>query len=72
MTDEFVPHRFHLVSSHGQYKGDRLAECVQFTDGSCVMRWLVPFNSMATFQSIADLLAAECDDGRYHLEWIDR
>lgn len=33
----------------------RVAEGVQFTDGTCVLRWLTTFRSTAFYQTLADL-----------------
>jgi hypothetical protein len=49
----------------------RVAEGVQFDDGSCVMRWLTKTRSTAYYDSIMDLQTIHGHEGQTVVEWID-
>lgn len=49
----------------------RVAEGVQFDDGSCVMRWLTHTRSTAFYASIEDLVKIHGHEGQTVVEWID-
>lgn len=48
-----------------------VAEGVQFTDGTCVLRWLTERTSTAIYASMADLTAIHGHDGATTVRWID-
>lgn len=49
----------------------RVAEGVQFRDGTCVMRWLTDTRSTAYYDSIEDLVTIHGHGGQTVVEWID-
>lgn len=48
-----------------------VAEGVQFTDGTCVIRWLTARSSTAVYDSADDLIAIHGHNGRTQLKWLD-
>lgn len=48
----------------------RVAEGVQFSDGTCVLRWLTMNGSTAVYDSSADLEAIHGHGGKTVLEWV--
>ena len=59
--------RFHVYRHddiHGNTGCGVVAEGVIFTNGKCVLRWLHAVSSIATFESIADLLAIHGHSGK--------
>src|SRR5262252_2439879 len=45
-----------------------VAEGVEFTDGSCVLRWFGKWPSSAFYSSLADLIAIHGHEGRTSVE----
>lgn len=48
-----------------------VAEGVQFTDGSCALRWLTATTSTAIYSSIEDLVVIHGHGGRTVVRWLD-
>jgi hypothetical protein len=48
----------------------RVAEGVQFSDGSCAMRWLTPLASTAIYASIEDIDAIHGHGGKTVISWL--
>lgn len=48
----------------------RVAEGVQFSDGSCAMRWLTSVASTAIYNSIEDVEAIHGHGGKTIVAWI--
>ena len=48
-----------------------VAEGVEFTDGTCVLRWRTQYTSTAIYASMAELVAIHGHDGRTQVRWID-
>lgn len=49
-----------------------VAEGIQFTNGTAVMTWLSPLQSVSLFQSIDVLKAIHGHDGRTHVVFVDK
>lgn len=68
------PHRFWLVRDvdHAGISGiGRVAQGVQFADGTCTMRWMTAHHSTCVYASMVDLVAIHGHHGDSHIEWID-
>jgi hypothetical protein len=48
-----------------------IAEGVEFTDGTCVLRWLTEYASTALYESIEVLMKIHGHGGRTVLVWGD-
>ena len=48
-----------------------VAEGVQFTDGTVVLRWTVEYQSTAIYSSMDDLMAIHGHNGSTHVNWVD-
>jgi hypothetical protein len=48
-----------------------VAEGVQFSDGTCVLRWLTQHTSTAIYASMADLITIHGHNGATQVRWID-
>lgn len=48
-----------------------VAEGVQFTDGTCVLRWLTDTSSTAIYNSIDELVAIHGHEGATTVQWDD-
>lgn len=48
-----------------------VAEGVQFTDGTCALRWRTARASTAVYASISDLEAIHGHQGRTLIVWVD-
>lgn len=48
-----------------------VAEGVQFTDGTCVLRWLTRTSSVAVYLKVADVEEVHGHGGKTVLEWVD-
>lgn len=48
-----------------------VAEGVQFTDGTCVLRWLTDTSSTAIYNSIDELIAIHGHEGATTVQWDD-
>ena len=48
-----------------------VAEGVQFTDGTCAMRWLTTTASTAVYGSIKDLIWIHGHSGATHVEFLE-
>lgn len=48
-----------------------ICEGVQFTDGTCVLRWLTDHRSTAVYASMDDLVAIHGHDGATRVVWLD-
>ncbi len=49
----------------------RVAEGVQFSDGSCVMRWKSELSSTAIYGSADELETIHGHEGRTRIVWLD-
>ncbi len=49
----------------------RVAEGVQFSDGSCVMRWKSELSSTAIYSSAEELETIHGHEGRTSIVWLD-
>lgn len=49
----------------------RIAQGVQFDDGSCAMRWISKFRSTAVYASVSELEAIHLHGGKTKLVWGD-
>lgn len=66
--------RFHLqreTDISGSSGTGRVAEGVQFCDGTCAMRWLTFPCSTAVYSSIDDLIAIHGHNGATTIDWWD-
>lgn len=66
--------RFNLVRNEdesGVSGTGTVAQGVQFSDGTCAMRWLTETASTAVYDSIADLEKIHGHGGKTVVEWID-
>ena len=48
-----------------------VAEGVQFSDGTCAMRWKTATTSTAIYRNAEDLIAIHGHEGRTQIVWID-
>jgi hypothetical protein len=48
-----------------------VAEGVRFSDGRCVIRWVVGLQSTAIYDCMEDLLAIHGHNGSTQLSWVD-
>lgn len=48
-----------------------VAEGVRFTDGTCVLRWVVALKSTAVYESVDDLIDIHGHDGATTVVWAD-
>jgi L-alanine-DL-glutamate epimerase-like enolase superfamily enzyme len=48
-----------------------VAEGVQFTDGTCAMRWRTALASTAVYDSVDDVEAIHGHQGRTLIVWVD-
>ena len=46
-----------------------VAEGVQFTSGKCVLAWTTDVQSIAVYDSMADLVAIHGHDGKTRVHW---
>lgn len=69
MMKRFELHREHDVS--GVSGVGRVAEGVQFSDGSCVLRWLTERASTVMWSSIDDVLVIHGHGGATQIVWVD-
>lgn len=69
------PRRFRLVRDHdvsGVSGVGAVAEGVEFTDGSCVVRWTAgEHRSTVVWASVEDALAIHGHGGATRVEWLD-
>jgi hypothetical protein len=49
-----------------------VAEGLECTDGTCIMRWLTNYRSTCVYDNRIALLAIHGHDGATTIEWIDR
>jgi len=66
--------RFHLVRVEdvsGVSGTGRVCEGLQFSDGTCVLRWLTEFRSTAVYASVEDVHRIHGHNGATRLEWVD-
>lgn len=49
-----------------------VAEGVQFTDGTCILRWLTKYTSTTIYADIDDLTAIHGHDGATAVQWLDK
>jgi hypothetical protein len=66
--------RFHFVRSEdvsGVSGTGIVAEGVEFTDGSIVVRWLSHTASFGTFSNLKTFLAVHGHNGAGTVEWVD-
>ena len=70
-----VPRRFVLVRKvdvSGISGTGLVAEGVQFTDGTCAIRWRGARRSTVLWNSIEDVEAIHGHEGATVIEWVDR
>jgi hypothetical protein len=48
-----------------------VTEGVQFTDGSCAMRWVTETSSVCFYKSIEDVISIHGHGGKTQVEWQD-
>jgi len=48
-----------------------VTEGVQFTDGSCAMRWMTSTSSVCFYKSIEDVIIIHGHGGKTVVEWQD-
>jgi hypothetical protein len=48
-----------------------VTEGIQFTDGSCVMRWMTSTSSVCFYKSIEDVIIIHGHGGMTVVEWQD-
>jgi len=46
-----------------------VAEGIEFSSGKCALAWRTDFQSVAVYDSIADVKAIHGHDGRTHIQW---
>lgn len=66
--------RFHLVrdEDHTGVSGTgHVAEGIEFTDGTCAMRWLTLRSSTAIYDSAVHVEAIHGHNGTTRIEWMD-
>lgn len=67
--------RFHLSRCEDPtgISGDGLvAEGIEFSDGTAVLRWLSPTPSTVIYMQISDVIKVHGHDGRTIVVWHDR
>lgn len=67
--------RFHLKRTEdvsGVSGIGNVAEGIEFTDGTCVMRWLSAKSSIAIYANIKLLLGIHGHDGKTTVQFIDK
>jgi len=47
-----------------------VAEGVEFSDGTCAMRWVTSYHSTAVYDSLPELVAIHGHDGLTRVRWI--
>lgn len=68
------PRRFYLErreDATGISGTGKVAEGVEFSDGSCVVRWLTRVSSTVFYSSIADVDYIHGHNGATKIEWSD-
>ena len=48
-----------------------VAEGVEFSDGTVVLRWRSKYRSICVYDSVSDLIAVHGHNGRTVVEWVD-
>ena len=48
-----------------------ITEGIEFSDGSCAMRWLTNTSSVAIYANIEDLMIIHGHNGNTVVEWVD-
>lgn len=48
-----------------------VAEGVEFTDGTCALRWLTKHSSTALYASMDELVSIHGHDGKTQVQWMD-
>ncbi len=48
-----------------------VAEGVEFSDGTVVLRWRSQYRSICVYDSASDLIAVHGHNGRTTIEWVD-
>lgn len=67
--------RFHLVRDTdltGISGTGRVVEGIEFSDGTCVTRWLTDTTSSGVYACIADVEAIHGHGGATRVEWVDK
>lgn len=67
--------RFSLVRTEdfsGVSGTGNVAEGVEFSNGSAVLRWKTEYSSTCIYQSIADVIRIHGHEGRTKVEFIDQ
>jgi hypothetical protein len=60
-----------IVDATGVSGEGIVAEGVKFTGGKCAMHWLSDFSSVAVYDSILELEAIHCHEGKSKIVWVD-
>lgn len=66
--------RFELIRTEdlsGVSGTGRVAEGVEFTDGTCAMRWCTELSSTAIYSTVGQLVAIHGHEGRTELRYVD-
>ena len=66
--------QFHLVRTSdisGISGVGTVVEGIQFSDGSCVLRWLSDASSVGCYKSIEDVVLIHGHDGATTVAWVD-
>lgn len=67
--------RFRLMR-HVDHSGSSgtgvVAEGVEFTDGTCAMRWLSQYRSTAVYDTLEALIIIHGHGGDTEVQWVDR
>lgn len=74
MTDTIAARRFRLnrlVDETGVSGTGVVAEGIEFSDGTCAMRWLTGTSSTAVYGCIDDVVVIHGHNGNTRVEWLD-
>lgn len=66
--------RFYLQRNEdetGKSGTGRVADGVQFADGTCVLRWLTHYGSTAVYNNIGELEFIHGHGGKTQVTWLD-
>ncbi len=74
LTDVQNLRRFNLVrkeDASGVSGIGIVAEGLQFSDGSCIIKWLTSTSSMGIYHSCVEMIHIHGHEGRTFIRWID-
>jgi hypothetical protein len=60
-----------LVDESGVSGTGIVAEGIRFSNGKCVLTWVVLTSSVVVYDSFEEMLAVHGHDGKTVVEWID-